>query len=376
MDILNQSFRFHRAVLTTFAPIPMPRPFYDATGGPFQYVPIEGWLELYDDEGGCGQAPCSPLIATTVLPLVLTGEKRSYDEWYRLVYWKLRNRGFSSEAIIQLGRFDLALHDLMAKRAGLPLHRFWGAEKDWVQVYGSGGSTHLTDQELAEEITGFLKDGYTIIKMKIGTNFGTEIERDIRRIAMVRSLVGKDVKIAIDANQCWNTEQALEFAELVAKYDLAWYEEPIHSADIEELEKLTKICPIGVAMGESMRNHYMFKSYARTGVAHLQPVPESLGGVREWFKIRDIAKQHGLMLSSGGLSQISASFIATASEDAMVEYLTPTKKQFMNRFMKIAPQEKDGKFYLPSEPGLSIVPDWGLLEREGLLLKREYFYVK
>jgi L-alanine-DL-glutamate epimerase-like enolase superfamily enzyme len=374
MDVLNQSFRFRKAVLATFAPIPMPEPFYDATGGPFKYVPIESWVELYDDQGGWGEAPCSSSIAGIIFPLIMTGEKKTYAEWYRLIYWKLRNRGFSSEAIVQLGRFDLALHDLMAKRAGLPLHRFWGAERDWVRVYGSGGSTHLTDEELVKEITGFRKDGYTVIKMKIGTNHGTEIERDIRRIAMVRNSVGKDVKLAIDANQCWNTEQARQFAERVAEYNPAWYEEPVHSADIAGLEKLTKSCPIAVAMGESMKNHYMFETYAKAGVKHLQPVPVSLGGVREWFEIRDIAKQHGLVLSSGGLSQISASYIATASEDAMVEYLTATKKEFIDKFMKVAPEVKNGRFYLPLEPGLPLIPNWELIERAGLLLKKEYFY--
>lgn len=264
----------------------------------------------------------------------------------------------------------------MAKRAGLPLHRFWGAERDWVKVYGSGGSTHLTDEELAEEITGFLKVGYTVIKMKIGTNYGTEMDKDIRRIALVRDLVGKDVKIAIDANQCWDFEQAQRFAEGVAQYDPAWYEEPIHSADFEGLDKLTKICPIPVAMGESMKNHYMFETYVKMGVAHLQPVPVNLGGVREWFEIEDIAKQHGLALSSGGLPPISASYIATASEEAMVEYLTATKKEFIDKFMNVALEEKNGKFYLSSEPGLPMVPDWKLLEREGLLLGKEYFYVK
>jgi L-alanine-DL-glutamate epimerase-like enolase superfamily enzyme len=374
MDVLKQTFRFRKAVLYIFAPIPMPRPFYDATGGPFEYVPLAGWVELYDEEGGCGQAPCSPLIADVIFPLILSGETKTYEQWYRFIYWKLRNKGFSSEALVQLGMLDLALYDLMAKRARLPLHRFLGAKRDWVFVYGSGGSTHLTDSELAEEITGYLKAGYKVVKMKIATNYGTEIARDVRRIAMVRRLAGKEVKIAIDANQCWDAKKAQGFAERVAEYDLAWFEEPVHSADLAELDKLAKTCPIPIAMGESMRNHYMFESYAKAGVGHLQPKPDGLSGVNEWFKVYDTVKQYGLTISSGGLSQLSASFIATASEDAMVEYLMPTKKEFIDNFMKLAPEEKDGKFYLPPEPGLPLIPDWELIERAGLLLKKEYFY--
>ena len=373
---LAQSIRLDRAVLTIFAPIPMPKVFYDATGGPFKNVPIEGWIQLYDDQGDCGQAPCTARIAEAVLPLVLTGEERTYEEWYRMVYWKLRNKGFSGESVVELGRFDLALHDLMAKRAGLPLHRFWGAQRDWVRVYGSGGGTNLTDEELLEEMAGFLRDGYQVVKMKIGTRFGSEIERDLRRIAKVRKLVGPGIRIAIDANQCWDAQKALDFAKRAAEYELAWFEEPVHSADFTELSKLTKLSPIPVAMGESMRNHYMFEEYAKLGVAHLQPIPSSLGGVRDWFAIREIARARGRALSSGGLSQISASYIATASEDAMVEYLTPTKKEFISRFMKLVPEEKNGKFYLPDVPGLPIVPNWEKIEAAGLLVKKEYYYAE
>ncbi len=373
MDISKQPLRFDQAVLTTFAPIQLPRPFYDSTGGPFDFVPMSHWIQFYDGDGACGQAPCSSLMAEAILPLIMTGETKSYDQWYQMVYWKLRNRGFSSEAISEFGRFDLALHDLMAQKAGLPLHRFWGADRDWVQVYGSAGGTNLTDKELSEEIAGLLEDGYTVIKMKIATNFGTEIERDIRRIAMIRKLVGEDIKLAIDANQCWDAKQALEFAERVSEYNLAWFEEPVHSADFDELGKLIKACPIPVSMGESMRTHFMFEEYAKLGVAHLQPVPSSMGGIREWFRIRDIAQEYGLTFTSGGFSQITASYVAAAPDTAMVEYLTPIMKSFA-AIMKVAPEEKNGKFYLPSKPGLSVELDWKLLEKRGLLLKKEYFY--
>ncbi|TCL62544.1 L-alanine-DL-glutamate epimerase-like enolase superfamily enzyme [Hydrogenispora ethanolica] len=375
MDMSNQQLRFSKAVVSTFAPIALPRPFFDSTGGPFDCVPMEGWVQLFDEDGLCGQAPCSPQFQEVILPLIMTGAKKTYDEWYHQVYWKLRNRGFSSEAIVDFGKFDLALNDILAKRAGLPLHRFWGAERDWVHVYGSAGGTGLTDAELESEITSLVQEGYSVIKMKIATNFGTEVERDVRRIAMVRKLVGEKIQIAIDANQCWDAQTACRFAERVAEYDIAWFEEPVHAWNFGELGKLTKICPIPVSMGESMRTQYMFEEYAKLGVSHLQPVPSSMGGIREWFRIRDIAKEYGLRFSSGGLSQITGAYIATASEDAMVEYLTPIMKSFV-ALMKLAPEARDGKFYLPSEPGLPVDPDWNLLEREGLLRKKEYFYSK
>jgi L-alanine-DL-glutamate epimerase-like enolase superfamily enzyme len=147
----------------------------------------------------------------------------------------------------------------------------------------------------------------------------------------------------------------------------------VHSHDIEELEKLTKVCPVDVAMGESMRNHYLFYAYWQAGVKHLQPVASNLGGVRDWMAVRDLAVKRGLRLTSGGFSHITASYVATAPEDTMVEYLYPIMRYFWE-LMDIRPEEKDGKFFLPAEPGLCVSPDFKALEKMDKIQTKQYFY--
>ena len=372
-DYYNAPMRFTRAILYHFAPIKLPVPFSDSTSGLFDSIPLECWLQLFDQDGVVGQCPCSYEMGRILLPLIMTGETKTYDEWYQRVYWAVRNRGFSGESIVELGRLDLALHDILAKRAELPLHRFFGATRDEVRVYASGMGTNLTWKQMVDETEGFLRGGYTTFKMKIATDFGNHLDHDLKRIAEVRRMIGEDAELAIDANQLWKADEALRFIERANEYNLAWYEEPVHSHDMEELEKLTKACPIDVAMGESMRNHYPFYTYAQAGVRHLQPVASNLGGVREWMAVRDLAKTRGLRLTSGGFSHITGSYVATASEDTLVEYLYPIMHYFWE-IMALRPEEKDGKFLLPLEPGLCVSPDFAALERMDKILTKQYIY--
>jgi L-alanine-DL-glutamate epimerase-like enolase superfamily enzyme len=372
-DISSQPMRFSRAVLYSFAPIKLPVPFQDSTSGLFDSIPLECWLQLTDQDGVTGQCPCSYEMGRIILPLIMTGEKRTYEEWYKRVYWAVRNRGFSGESIVELGRLDLALHDILAKRAGLPMHRFFGATRDWVNVYASGMGTNLTWKQMVEETEGFIRDGYTTFKMKIATDFGSSLDHDLKRISEVRRMIGDKAELAIDANQLWKADDALRFIERAKEHNLAWFEEPVHSHDIEELEKLTKVCPVDVAMGESMRNHYLFYAYAQAGVRHLQPVASNLGGVRDWMAVRDLAVKRGLRLTSGGFSHITASYVATAPEDTMVEYLYPIMRYFWE-LMDIRPEEKDGKFFLPAEPGLCVSPDFKALEKMDKIQTKQYFY--
>lgn len=356
-----------RAVVYTLNPITLDKPFYDSTGGPFTTVPVNCWLVLWDQDGVMGQAPCTENMERIILPIVMKSGEKTPLEWYFYIYWAIRNRGFATEAAVELGRFDIALHDIMAKRSGLPFHRFLGARRGWVKVYASGFGTNLTEQELKNEAELFLKEGYTAFKMKSASRFGTQLDEDVKRIAFVRKLLG-DYPLAVDVNQLWRAPEALEFIKRIEHIGIAWYEEPVNSYDVRQLEALVPNCPVPVAMGESMRNRYQFYQYIMAGAKHLQPIPENLSGVRDWLYVRDEAMEFGLQLSSGGYSHMTASYIATAREEDMVEYLYPIMNK-LYQIMDIKPQEKDGTFILPEEPGISMRPDLMLWEKLGYVAK-------
>lgn len=273
---------------------------------------------------------------------------------------------------MELGRLDLVFHDMMAKEKNLPLHRFLGADRDWTNVYASGCGTNLTERELEKEVASFIDEGYTTFKMKIAARFGTQTDKDVERVRIVRSLIGENAKLALDANQLWKAEEAVRFADKVKKYDIAWFEEPVHSYDMTELKKLAPISPIPLAMGESPRCYYPMESYVWAGVSQLQPIPSNLSSVEDWMRTKQLAYENNLELTSGGYSHLTASFIAAGREEDMVEYLIPVMRPFWE-IMDVRPQEQGGRFYLPEEPGISMSPDIPGLERAGMISSKEYY---
>lgn len=183
-------------------------PVYDATGGPFTHSKISKYVELYTEDGIRGVCPCSSIMEKTILPLIMTGEKRSFAQWMHKVYWSCRNSGFDGETAGEVGKLEYLLTDILAKRAGMPFHRFLGALKDSVTVYGSGGSTHLSGAALAGEMEQFMDCGHKTVKMKVGTDFATKIDYDVERVRLVRETIGPDAELAIDGNHSFTAKRA------------------------------------------------------------------------------------------------------------------------------------------------------------------------
>lgn len=364
-DLAGQRVEIVEARLRALAPVRLARPFWDATGGPFEAFSMAS-LTLRDADGGEGEAFVAglPFLESILIPSLLRAGPRPYDQLYRALYWSIRNAGFRGPAAGALGCVDLALHDLAARRARLPLHRLLGATRDFAAVYGSGGGTGLTERELVEEMTALVAAGYRCVKMKVGR----APEEDVRRVRAVRAAIGPDVRLAVDANQVFDADGALAFARRIADAEIAWFEEPVHSADLGALERYAAAAPIPAAVGESEMSARVFPALAHAGARHLQPMPAKLAGADEWLSVRDLAARGGLTLTLPGFPQQGATFAATAAEETACEYLVPVLG-FIEGLLAVQPRISDGRCHLPDEPGLAARLDWARLGREGRIAR-------
>lgn len=365
-------FTFAKAVYYNFNPVPVKKPWRDATGGFGNFVPLQGWIDIYDSEGYHGGTFCSMGIINNILPLILNGETKTYKEWYDYIYWKLRNYGFQSGQIVDLGQLDLIMLEIMAKREDKPLHKFLGAKKDWAASYKGGGSLLSDDEDLVSDMVRYVEEGYKTIKFKVGSDWGRNMERDARRMEKVRAAVGEDIEIAIDANQVWNVEDALIFADMVRPYRPAWYEEPVHSHDMNAIKELREKVDMRIGYGESMRNRFAFETYAEKGVDHLMPVVGRMSKMSDLLTIRNLAKEKGLQFSSGGTTWINAVFGTLYDENEMLENHEPMTGP-IGECLEIKPEERDGKLWLPDIPGSPIRLNMKKLEEEGTIESVKYF---
>src|SRR5699024_9490526 len=315
---------FSKAIYYNFKPIPLPRKFEDATGGFGNYAPTQGWVQVFDTEGFYGETFCSKGMVKNVLPLILTGETKTLNEWYQYIYWKFRNFGFQSGEITDLGQLELIMLEILAKRVNQSLHRFLGAEKDWARAYKGGGSLTLDDNELIEDKLRYIEESYTTIKFKVGSNWGKDTERDVRRMELKRKAVGDSINIAVDGNQVYNEDTALEFANMIKSYNPAWFEEPVHSHDMNAIKSLKdKNINLKLGYGESMRNYFSFETYIEKGVDILMPLIGRMSSISDLFKINDLAKKKNKEFFSGGNTYINALFGSIYEENEMIEFHEP-----------------------------------------------------
>lgn len=369
----TEKFTFSKAVYYNFNPVPVKKPWRDATGGFGNFAPLQGWIQIYDSDGICGESFCSMGIVTNILPLILTGETRTYQEWYDYIYWKMRNFGFQSGQIVDLGQLDLIMLDIMARRRHQPLHRFLGAEKDWAAAYKGGGSLLSDDEDLVSDMVRYVEEGYRTVKFKVGSDWGKNMERDVRRMEKVRAAVGPDIEIAVDANQVWNVEDALKFADMIRPYQPAWYEEPVHSHDMNGIKELRERVKMKIGYGESMRNAFAFETYAEKGVDHLMPLVGRMSKMSDLIKIRNLAREHGLRFSSGGTVWLNAAFGALYDEHELLENHEPMTEPIGDCLL-IKPEEKNGRLYLPDIEGCPIRLDVEKLDRVGTLESVKYYH--
>jgi len=359
-QIDNEQFSIISAQVRVLSPVPAVNPFQDASMGPFNTFGLS-IVTLQDEDGNIGEAPVFSsyinILEKCFLPILFHNHHILYRDLYPMLYWSIRNEGFRGQASALLGQLDMALYDLAARRKRLPLYRYLNADRNYVNMYGSGGGTNYTYKELEAEITCFLEKGVDTIKMKVGKDFGTKMAEDAERVKFVRRLLGKEIKLALDANQIWTYQEALKFADLVEGESIAWLEEPIHSAAYVEIEQLCKRSAIKIAYGESERSAKMFPALVNAGVGHLQPVPTLLGSMQEWMAVRDLALRSSAAFTSGGYTLFTASLMTTAPEHWQVEYLHSIMYR-LNDYFAVYPSWNNGRFVLPEIEGLPLRIDW------------------
>lgn len=355
------------AVLRQTKAIPLKRAFYDATMGPFTHFQI-CTISLTDKDGYTGEAPFVIRdgfnhYESTLIPILFDSYGKEHQNLLNKLYWKMRNFGFRDSASSAISSIDLALHDIAAQKQNLTFHRMMGAQNDWCKVYGSGAGINIKDNELLEEVDYLKEISCGLIKIKVDPFDAKAYER----LATVRAHVGENCRLAFDVNQGMSSDDAIEFANRVKELDIAWFEEPVHSADLTALEEVCGLSPIPVALGESERSSKSFPYYHKMGVRHFQPQVQKMASVGEWISVRNLAEEKSCTLSCGGIAPLAAQMISTCNfDEAYCELLVPIMGDY-HSYMKTPPRLSDGKYYLEHNSGLGMNIDWQKINKVDLM---------
>lgn len=262
--------------------------------------------------------------------------------------WAGASVGRSGVATQALAAVDVALWDLKAKRANLPLAKLLGAHRDSVRTYNtSGGFLHASVEEITSRADESLEAGIAGIKIKVGL---PDTAEDLRRVAAVREHLGPDVPLMVDANQQWNRATALRMGRRLEEFDLVWIEEPLDAYDAEGHAALATALDTPIATGEmlaSVAEHERLISHRACDI--IQPDAPRVGGITQFLRLAALADHAGLDLAPHFAMEIHLHLAAAYPREPWVEHFDWLNPLFNERL-----EISEGRMHVPDRPGLGV----------------------
>lgn len=292
--------------------------------------------------GGAAGRSVAVYINDELAPLAVGQDALAPEAvWQRM--WapnKARMRG--GIGVWALSAVDIAVWDIVAKTAGLPLHTILGGYRRHVPVYGSGGWLSLSDAELVAEAQAMAALGIPSYKFKIGSS------RDEERTALLRREMGEGFLLLADGNQGFNVRRAIETSAMLASYGVGWFEEPVVADSIDDLADVAAGSQVPIATGENEFFRWGFREICeRRAAAYLQPDIARCGGVTEFRRIAALADSFGLSLTSHLWHELSISLVGAAPSGWAVEYTNLIDPAMWTNAFPVV----DGAIEVPQVPG-------------------------
>ncbi|OWT73542.1 MULTISPECIES: mandelate racemase/muconate lactonizing enzyme family protein [unclassified Achromobacter] len=311
----------------------------------------------------------SVAVTDLLAPRLVGQESLRVEGLWREMYQEALLLGRAGGVVRALSAIDIALWDLNARSAGLPLYQYLGATvDDRVPAYASGGYylPGKTPDKLAAEMAGHVKDGFRAVKMKVGLE---SVAGERKRIAAVREAIGADVRLMLDANNAWrDLPTALEYMRAFEPYQPFWIEEPFSPDDIDNHVRLARATPITVATGEIEAGRWRFKDLlARDATTLLQTDATVCGGITEFRRIVATADSHGVTVAPHAWHDVHAHLVASSPNCTYVEWMPDDHIVNFRRLIDRQLQARDGQVLLPREPGLGFKFDPAAIEKYGVI---------
>ncbi len=195
---------------------------------------------------------------------------------------------------------EMALWDIIGKVCNQPIYNLWGGRcHEKLRAYANGWYRGpRTPESFHEKAKKVAARGYTALKFdpfgnswRMLSRYDFDLALDI--ISAVRDAVGPGVDILVEGHCRFNVATAVEFSEAMHKYRPAWFEEPVHHANIAAMVEVAKRSPVPIATGESLSSKQQFADLLEHNVVSiLQPEPLNLGGLFATKKIADMVDAH------------------------------------------------------------------------------------
>ena len=284
--------------------------------------------------------------AKEIAPNLLGEDPNDIAKAWNKLMWAGASMGRSGMTSQSIAPFDIALWDLKAKRASLPLAKLLGAHRDSVQCYNtSGGFLHTPLEQVLTNVEAAKAGGIGGIKIKVGQ---PDMATDLKRVAAVRELLGDGFSLMVDANQQWDRPTAQRACRALEQFNLVWIEEPLDAYDIEGHAALAASLDTPIATGEMLTSFGEHAQLIMAGASdYVQPDAPRVGGITPFLQIMHLADFKGRKLAPHFAMEIHLHLAAAYPQEPWLEHFEWLEPLFNERL-----DLRGGRMHLSNRPGL------------------------
>ena len=335
---------------------------------------VIGWGETY------GSSETVAEISSIARLAIGENPENISQIWHKIHRATFQSHSYAGAAVMAASAIDTALHDIVGKSTGKPVAEVMGGRlHNSIAVYATGlyyVDNYALPPQL-EEAAGYVEQGFTGMKMKVGA---LSLKEDADRVRATRKAIGPDVRLMFDANESYDPSSALTFANMVADQDITWFEEPCASRDFVANKMVQEKSPIPISGGESLSTRWEFAPrFAERTFDIVQPDICGVGGPSEMHRVGLMAQAFGIKfnphfwgtgisfaaalhaLALQPIGQIGQTNIPYQNESVLEFDQTPhpVRENLTSPFFT----QSNSRVEVPTAPGLGIEIDEDVLAR-------------
>jgi len=294
---------------------------------------------------------CAEVIRDKLFPLIDGCDAMDVAAPWNRMKEAVRNFGQRGLAATAIAAVDIALWDLKARLLGLPLVKLIGAVREKIPVYGSGGFTSYSDKQLRQQFEGWVDEGITMVKMKVGR----DAVADPARVRAARKAVGDSAGLFVDANGAWTPKQALRLADAFAEPNVSWFEEPVSSNDLAGMRFVRDRAPMEISAGEYVYDAFEARQMLEAQAVDVLQADATRCGITGFLQTAALCDAFQVPLSSHTAPALHAHLCCAVSRARHAEYFHDHVRIEQMFFDGSTVRHRDG-FLQPdlSRPGLGL----------------------